>query len=200
MNTLARHASVCLPVRRMDRIEPAASAHGPQAAAVKPPLSAFTLIELLVVIAIIAILAAILVPAVSRAQRIALRTFCKSNLRQQGVALTMYASAHDGAFPGSYAQADRGGIVGAWPTRIRAYLNESTDVFFDPVLPERYKWRVVKSGRSGATRNGSVTEFQIRIRMLLVNPPPRTVEFSQRVTKASKALCFISFQAQKYIL
>ena len=52
----------------------------------------FTLIELLVVIAIIAILAALLLPALSRAKRAAKNTACKGNLRQLGIALTMYTS------------------------------------------------------------------------------------------------------------
>ena len=99
-------------------------APGPGRSAESHRASAFTLVELLVVIAIIGVLAALLLPALSRGKALAHSTACRNELRQIGLTLSMYVSDH-GRYPslvgkGTNTWADR-----LYPSTPRHWTNSS---------------------------------------------------------------------------
>lgn len=81
---------------------------------------AFTLIELLVVVSVMALLVALLLPAVQQAREAARRTQCRNNLKQVGLALHNYHNSHDG-FPIGHVPH----TLWSWQSMTLPYLDQS---------------------------------------------------------------------------
>jgi prepilin-type N-terminal cleavage/methylation domain-containing protein/prepilin-type processing-associated H-X9-DG protein len=93
--------------------------------------AAFTLIELLVVIAVIAILAALLLPALAHAKEKGRQTSCINSVRQQTFAVLLYADDNDGVLPPT-AYNDASGNETDWPTLLDPYLNHAARIHLCP--------------------------------------------------------------------
>ncbi|NLX07221.1 MAG: prepilin-type N-terminal cleavage/methylation domain-containing protein [Phycisphaerae bacterium] len=125
------------------------------------PSMGFTLIELLVVVAIIAVLVAILLPALSEARARALEASCLSNLRQWGIGLLTYANDHNNRLIRTNAWVVEGWHSWEWRMAYYRYIPDDRHVNtcpaepYDPLLnavtygPNCYMWGACPGGEPG---------------------------------------------------
>jgi prepilin-type processing-associated H-X9-DG protein/prepilin-type N-terminal cleavage/methylation domain-containing protein len=100
----------------------------------------FTLVELLVVIAIFAILAGLLQPALRRVQERAQKTYCASNAKQIGVAVSVYANDNDDYVPAGTDQQGK-----AWHTLLMPNASQNQSPLACPAFPADHRVATWKS-------------------------------------------------------
>jgi len=131
------------------------------------PRRAFTLVELLVVIGIIAVLISLLLPSLNRARENAKQVQCLSNMRQLGLAFTMYNGAYSGYFPRPSAGTQREDWIHWEPTR---RLEESAIAQFmtKPINPEYFR---CPSDNLGYRPAGSQYKYSFSVNYLICRLP-----------------------------
>ncbi|MBN1269943.1 MAG: DUF1559 domain-containing protein [Kiritimatiellae bacterium] len=134
-----------------------------------------TLIELLTVISIIAILSALLLPALTGVRERGKITYCQNNLRNIGQALQMYTDEHDDTYPSG----TKDETACFWDLALLPYASDSKDVFVCPsdpyvrglaagVLPRSYACNAADSGKNFRFPFGNYRDNP--------NPPLRTAD------------------------
>jgi prepilin-type N-terminal cleavage/methylation domain-containing protein/prepilin-type processing-associated H-X9-DG protein len=94
--------------------------------------SGFTLIELLVVIAIIALLMAILTPALQRVKQQAKTTVCQARVKQWALYFSMYTEEHDGYFQAGVGTDESPGHTNHWFNALRSYYRNDKEIMCCP--------------------------------------------------------------------
>ncbi|MCU0783085.1 MAG: DUF1559 domain-containing protein [Verrucomicrobia bacterium] len=97
------------------------------------------MVELLVVIAVIAIVAALLLPALNQSKEKAKRTYCQNNLRQLGVVLLIYGDEHE-RYPPCSKTYRIGTFVSLWNAYLLPRAGNNANLFYCPAFPASFRW------------------------------------------------------------